>query len=141
MFNQPFTDYAILGQYLSEQFAKFNVKVNLAGDTKVGLYFKPMEKRLFLSTKTNRIPLKPGDARIKELGRDYLESTRVTEKQHEAIVKLLTHGLNEIGLSCTIRYYEFENDTNSFIDLRKDVCDSVDAWTKLTPNSYPVESV
>jgi hypothetical protein len=135
---EPLSDVKSALTYITEILAKHSV----AGQFKVndGCITVKLnsDKKLFWSTIKNVIPLKPGDSRIESLGRNYLESERLTEKQFSWIVTCLSKGLTEAGISCDITLCKDENEQND-VDFRVGLLDYIERWQEIKPTSFPQE--
>lgn len=60
--------------------------------------------KLFTSSTSNKIKMKSGDPRIAKLGRDYLETKRLTKKQFETMVYFLVLIFDELGFHADVTY-------------------------------------
>lgn len=77
-------------------------------------------KGYFTSAVINKVMLEADDPRIKKLGRDYLESERLTEKQWNVVVDTLTNYLQRFGVKYTLEMQEFPDDPRSISVIVKD---------------------
>lgn len=84
----------------------------------------------------NKVMLRKDSPRIKDLGREYLISFRLTRKQHEAFEKIVTNYLQSIGLSYTMTYQEFADDPLSRITV---VDNGVVVGKLVQPKDFPIE--
>lgn len=96
----------------------------------------PDKKLLATSAVKNIIPLKPDSPKIKELGRSYLESDRLTEDQYKTFVSVMTTYFQSLGLSYTLSFQEFDNDDTS---LKNIVVDGTVVGALPMPASFPVK--
>lgn len=88
---------------------------------------------LFASKVKNIRPLSPGDPRIAKLGRDYLESNRLTKEQWDGVINTFKEIFDGLKLHADIKLYEYDNDATSFIALRtNDVHGTWPSPTKFT---------
>lgn len=82
-----------------------SLKINVGCDADK-IIFKEVESgKLFLSSKDNKIPMKVDDPRIKKLGRTYLQTKRVTEKQFFGFFETLNMILDDLGLYADIKLF------------------------------------
>jgi hypothetical protein len=56
----------------------------------------------FISSRQNKVPLKPGDKRIESLGRDHLNTDRLTKHQFDSMVSAILDLFTDLGVSCDI---------------------------------------
>lgn len=56
----------------------------------------------FTSTRQNKVPLKPGDKRIESLGRDHLNTERLTKKQFDSMVSTILDLFTDLEVACDI---------------------------------------
>ena len=56
----------------------------------------------FTSTRQNKVPLKPGDKRIETLGRDHLNTERLTKNQFDSMVSSILDLFTDLEVSCDI---------------------------------------
>jgi len=97
------------------------------------ILFKEIERgKLAKSRQYNAIQLKEGDARIAKLGRNFLESTRLTKEQYIKFQELLHEPFDKLGLSCDITY--INNDERSAIRVGKLKYNGLP-----TPKSFPID--
>jgi hypothetical protein len=115
--------------YIISKLTALNIKANVRLSDS-GLYFVTnSDSKLFVSTVMNKTVMNSNDPRIAKLGRDYLESTRLTKKQCDALVNLFFVELPKMfNISIT--------DENS----TKFVVNSVVVGQWRIPNSFPVEN-
>lgn len=102
---------------LKKKLNEYNISFNMhSSDNKI--WFKPLQKGKYFSSVTpNKIMLNKNNSRTKTLGRDYLNTNRLTEKQHSKITTLLSRYLNDLGITHTISFQEFEDDPASLVPL------------------------
>lgn len=81
----------------------FNLKVNMGVDGDKIIFKEVEANKLFLSSKANKILMKDGDPRIKKLGRTYLETKRVTEKQFYGFFETINMILDDLGLYADVK--------------------------------------
>lgn len=104
------------------------------------IYFNPADQekgKLFLSTVENKVALKKDSARAKKIGRQHLNTNRLTKIQEEKMWKDCINGvLDSMGMFATIKLYEhYSEDKNSFTVLREN--DIIKEWP-LQEKAYPV---
>lgn len=97
------------------------------------------DKKFIYSNRLNFIPLKPGDKRITESGKNYLQSRRLTEVQYVEMLKLFSIYLDYIGIECDIFIQEYEDDSKSTICIRKGKESLHKEWLK--PNNFTQEKL
>lgn len=107
---------------------KVNADINSYDDK---IVIESHDNRIFTSLIDNVIPLKPGDKRIKDLGRNYLLSKRTTKEQIENTWSDINKLLTSIGIDCNI---VFINNSGEEIVLRQG--EEVKPWIKET--IYPI---
>lgn len=95
------------------------------------------DKKFIFSSRTNFIPLKDGDSRIKSTGRNYLESKRLTESQYKEMIKIFSDYLDYIGIECDVFIQEFDDDPNSKMYIRKGKDVILKDWLK--PSNFTQE--
>lgn len=135
---EPVKSLDALVEYLNGRLADGNIKASLKKNKETIEILPSVDKKLFLAAKKNYIPLKTGDARIKELGRDYLESERLSERQYKHLEATFSKYLDQIGISCLIQLFEFADDPNSFVVIRDESCNNyLTKWPQ--PSSFPLE--
>lgn len=125
---------------LSDKFAKAKIKASIGYKNDV-IFFKLIDKernKLFSSTEENKVPLNPGDERIKKMGRDYLNTDRLTKHQEKKMWNECINGtLDSLGLSCNIKLYEhYDEDQNSFLLIREGT--TIKDWP-LQSKVYPIQ--
>lgn len=127
-----------LVEYLVERFKTINVACNMKAKKNTIEISQNSEKKLFMSTKINYIPLKAGDKRIKEKGRDFLESERLSEKQLKQLMKIFSVHLDQIHVSCSVKLYNSKTDSQNFVEVRDVSCNNyINNWPM--PTSFPLE--
>lgn len=140
------------------KFSNFNIKGNEIGNLKelYDLFIKQLntlkvkcagscdgkniqvsftDKKYFVSSVTNKIPLKEGDPRIKQFERNYLESHRLTKEQFGGVEKILTSYFQRLGVSYNLTMQEFANDGKSVVSV---VENGIVKGSIPVPSSFPL---
>lgn len=126
-----------LEDYLTERLASANIKCVFKKVKETLEIIPSVDKKLFLASKKNYIPLKLGDPRAKELGRDYLDSERLSERQFAFLKKVFSEHLDLIHVSCDIHLWVTSGTSESYVVIRDKTCNYISEWT--TPTSFPLE--
>jgi len=69
---------------------------------------KGIKKYLFTSLKENKIPLDPKGAMAKKLGRNYMVSHRLTEKQWNGVTDCIIKTFDNLKLNCDVTFLNGE---------------------------------
>lgn len=85
------------------------IKFIMSSNSDSILFKTNADNKLFTSSVTNKIPMKEDDPRRKTLGRDYLESERLTEAQWNITHYVLTEMLSNLGIEYKIQMDEFHD--------------------------------
>ena len=91
-------------QLIKNGLAKHNIRVNMVPLAE-GFEFRPItgeNNKLFMSTVENKVVLAEGNPRIKEIGRNYLITKRVTKEQFDGFFNEIQSGLDSLGLLADI---------------------------------------
>jgi hypothetical protein len=88
-------------------------------------------KYLFSSMVENRFPLQDGSPLIKEKGRNYLNTDRLTEEQWNGTVNLIVKSLDDLKLNADINMYQ----EDKVINLRNKTVNTT--WPK--PGKFSVK--
>lgn len=122
--------------YLSTKLQAEGITCNL-NKNGVDLYFKNMKskistaERYFLSAKENKIKIND-EARIKKLGRDFLTTDRMSERQSVIVWKLLNEGIEKFNLDFDILVRT--TGTDQRLRIKNEILKS-----PLTSDKYPLE--
>lgn len=77
-------------------------------------------RKLFLSARKNHVELPEDDPRKVKLGRNYLETYRLTRKQSNLVWnEIINATLDNMGVSCEVVAQEFDDDERSLSVLRE----------------------
>jgi len=118
-----------LKEYIVNKLSKLNIEVvDVSAYSDNISFVSNSENKKFKSTVVNKIIMSPNDPRIAKLGRDYLESTRLTKKQSDALIKLFFEDLIKIGIT-----FDMEGDGTVYVanGLVREM------WPE--PKNYPIE--
>lgn len=88
--------------------------------------------KIFVSSKENKIVLADDDTRIKSLGRNYLNSNRLTQKQFKRLVEIFNGSLDKLGISADMMITSEKEDHV----LREGITNH--GWP--VPKSFPTEA-
>lgn len=124
-------DAIALRQMYVKHLARHKILVDM-GSTWV---LKPIEKKLAISSVKNRIPLKEDSPKRKELGRDYMESERLTEAQHNIFVDSVYKYFQSLGISFDVTFQEFADDPTSITTI---IAQGKVVGALPTPKSFPL---
>ncbi len=93
--------YNLLASKMKEE-----LKIKISGEVADNIikFTRVEPNRLFISTVTNKIMIKDNDARVKKLGRNYLETHKPTEKQYLGFFNTINKYLDDLGLSADVQY-------------------------------------
>lgn len=116
-------------EYIESRLSELNIKpcgdIWPSGDN---IRISPHDGKFFKSTVKNRIKMNDNDPRIAKLGREYLESERLSERQFNELTKLFFNELIDLGFVYDLEMYSTllikENTIQTF-------------WEK--PTSFPYE--
>ena len=118
-----------LEEYIVKKLSKLNIEVVDARAYSDNISFvSNSENKKFKSTVVNKIIMSPNDPRIAKLGRDYLESTRLTKKQSDALIKLFFEDLVKVGIT-------FDMEDNGTVYVANGLVRKM--WPE--PKNYPIE--
>jgi len=119
-----------LAEYITSKLLELNIEV-----TNEGVYSETIklihnaDNRIFKSTVVNKIVMNPADPRIIKLGRNYLESTRLTKKQSDALINFFFVELPNNGI-----LFDLSNGENAkYIENGTKIA----IWPE--PTNFPIE--
>lgn len=101
-----------------------------------GFVFNPTEKgKMFTSKEANMLVMKKTDPRIAKLGREILESHRITQDQYDGLMKLVHSYFSSMGIDVLIEH-TLDNDVVKVIVNGKTVVGSIP-----TPINPPIKKL
>ena len=126
------TIYSCITNHLNACKVKYKSTYNSAQ-----IIFQPVDskkKRFFISAITNKVLLDKEDPQVKKLGRNYLATERITAKQFDLVKDAVSGTLDRLKVNADIKFYEFEDDPNSFSYWRDGMTNK--EWP--LPKSFPI---
>lgn len=137
---EPVKSVEEVSAYINGRLADANIKATIKKVGNTLEFVSNTEKKMFFVEPKNYIPLKEGDSRIKELGRNYLASPRLSKRQFKHLCDTFSKYLDMIAINCTIALYEHPEDMKSFIVIRdQDNNNFVNKWPP--QGIFPVEKM
>jgi hypothetical protein len=110
-------DIQTLKTIMTKEFKDKSVVVNITTPSSNVMKLTPVkEDRLWVSAVKNKITMGEGDARVKKLGRNFLESERLTKKQFDSVQRVFDT-MSTIGVTFDMGFVEYEEDLGSELPI------------------------
>lgn len=126
--------------HISKALRDNNISATGNREDETTYYFAPINSgTLFESRVKNKIKMEPGDKRIQKLGRDYLETTKLTQKQYDSMIEAIFRIFDDLKIEADITLMEGEESEGVLEHtLRTGMTSFVNNFPR--PKTFPVEA-